>query len=181
MGMWKHAAVLGRYGDAAAYYSSLGGVWDLFWLIVTLVFAHKALSRSYFRTVVVPADPKVWGWIHRKLGSSEPAMLLVYRGFLFYGIGRMISWFLYARLEAKAPLGLYWGGPSFVAGDDLSSAGPLEVAIRTAIGGVLFAAFLFGCWRLFGRRLWTPKVMTRGGGRRRSASGPTPAALPPDV
>ncbi len=32
--MWKHAAVLGRYGDAGAYYSSLGGVWDLFWLLV---------------------------------------------------------------------------------------------------------------------------------------------------
>ena len=35
--MWKHAAAQGRYGDAAAYYSSLGGVWDFFWLAIAAV------------------------------------------------------------------------------------------------------------------------------------------------
>ena len=34
--MWKHAAAEGRWGDAAAYYSGLGGIWDLGWLAVTL-------------------------------------------------------------------------------------------------------------------------------------------------
>ncbi len=55
--MWKHAAVVGRYGDAAAYYSSLGAVWDLFWLTTAVLFAHKTFPQSYFRDVIVPADP----------------------------------------------------------------------------------------------------------------------------
>ena len=45
IGMWKHAAAEGRYGDAAAYYSGLGGVWDLFWLMVLVVFARSTLKR----------------------------------------------------------------------------------------------------------------------------------------
>jgi hypothetical protein len=28
------------------------------------------------------------------------------------------------------------------------------VLVRTTVGGVLFAAFLWLCWRLFVRRLW---------------------------
>ena len=57
-GMWKHAAYLGRYGDAAAYYSSPGGLWDTAWLVVVLVAARRTLRAEYFHTVVVPADPK---------------------------------------------------------------------------------------------------------------------------
>ena len=41
-----------------------------------------------------------------------------------------------------------------VAGNDLSDAGWLEVLTRSAIGGVLFAAFLGLCWVVFVRRLW---------------------------
>ena len=59
--MWRHAAAEGRFGDAAAYYSSLGVVWDLFWLVVVLLVARKALAPSYFREVVVAADPKEIG------------------------------------------------------------------------------------------------------------------------
>lgn len=36
-GMWAYASQQGRYGDASAYYSSLGGVWDFL-----------TLYRSYF-------------------------------------------------------------------------------------------------------------------------------------
>jgi membrane-bound metal-dependent hydrolase YbcI (DUF457 family) len=164
--MWKHAAAEGRYGDAAAYYSSLGVVWDLFWLSVTLVFASGALKREYFRQVVVPADPRVWGWIHRTFRLPEQALLLIYRGFLFYGIGRMLSWFLYARWRVHTPFQPVWGGPRYLNGNDLSDAGPLEVIVRTSIGGVLFALFLWACWRLFVRRLWErgydPPMVQRG-------------------
>ena len=41
-GMWSHTAVLGRYGDAAAYYSSLGGAWDTLWLVLVVVLARFA-------------------------------------------------------------------------------------------------------------------------------------------
>lgn len=152
--MWKHAAVEGRYGDAAAYYSSLGGVWDAFWLVVTLVFASRVLRSDYFRRVVVPADPHAWAWIHRVLRLPEAGLLMLYRGFLFYGVGRMVSWFLYARLDARTPFQPVWGGPRYVTGNDLSDAGVLEVLVRTAVGGVLFAGFVWLCWLLFIRRLW---------------------------
>ena len=152
--MWKHAAAQGRYGDAAAYYSSLGGVWDLFWLVVLVLFARQTLRSDYFRDVVVRADPRAWGWIHRTFRLPESALLLIYRGFVFYGLGRMTVWFLYARFEARTPFQAVWGGPEYIAGNDLSDAGFLEVLARTTVGGVLFAAFLLLCWRLFVRRLW---------------------------
>lgn len=168
--MWKHAAAQGRYGDAAAYYSSLGGVWDLFWLVVTVLFAYRALSATYFRTTVVAADPKVWAWLHRQLRLSERGLLLLYRGFFFYGLGRMTTWFLYARLDARTPFQPVWAGPHYITGNDLSDAGWQEVVVRTGIGGVLFAAFLWLCWRLFIRRLWDrcedPPVVERGAGLR---------------
>lgn len=152
--MWKHAAAEGRYGDAAAYYSSLGGVWDALWLGMTLVFASRTLRRDYFRSVVVPADPHAWAWLHRTFRLPEQGLILLYRGLLFYGLGRMISWFLYARFDARTPFQPVWGGPGYVTGNDLSDAGAWEVAVRTGIGGILFAAFLWLCWVGFVRRLW---------------------------
>jgi hypothetical protein len=41
-----------------------------------------------------------------------------------------------------------------VEGNDISDAGALEVVIRTGIGGILFVAFLWLCWKTFGKRLW---------------------------
>ena len=166
--MWKHAAAEGRYGDAAAYYSSLGGLWDAFWLVVVLVFARKALAPSYFRSTIIPADPKVWSWFHRRLRLPEVGLLLLYWGFFFYGLGRMTAWFIYARTEADAPLDWSWGGPWWVEGNDLSDAGLGEVLVRTTIGGVLFAVFLWLCWKLFVKRLWDrgvdPPSVERGAG-----------------
>ena len=152
--MWKHAAAEGRYGDAAAYYSSLGGVWDLFWLLVVVLLARQALRADYFRSTVIPSDPKVWSWLHRRLRLSERGLLLLYRGFFFYGLGRMVSWFLYARFGARTPFEPVWGGPNYLEGNDLSDAGALEVLIRTSVGGILFAAFLWLLWRYVGKRLW---------------------------
>jgi hypothetical protein len=168
--MWKHAAAAGRYGDASAYYSSLGGVWDLFWFVMLVLFATRTLKREYFRDVVVAADPRAWGWLHRKLRLGEDGLLLLYRGFLFYGLGRMVSWFLYSRLVLKDPWQPRWGGPDFVPASDLSDAGLLEVVVRTTIGGVLFAGFLYLCWRWFVAKLWDrgedAPIVERGRGLR---------------
>ena len=70
-GMWAYAAQQGPNGDGAAYYSSLGGVWDLLWLVISLA-NWRVLKRSYFFDQVVPDDP-VWGWLKRRLrGTSGP-------------------------------------------------------------------------------------------------------------
>ena len=106
--MWKHAASQGRYGDGAAYYSSLGGIWDLFWLLVVVFFAWRTLRRGYFRETVVPADPKVWAWLHRRFKLNERGLHLIYIGFMFYVLGRMISWFLVARFDLKTPSEQLW-------------------------------------------------------------------------
>jgi hypothetical protein len=168
--MWKHAAVAGRNGDAAAYYSSLGGVWDFFWFAMVILFARNTLTRSYFEKTVVPADPQVWGWLHRTFRLHEGGLLLLYRGFLFYGLARMTTWFLYARFSVRAPFQPYWGGPDFVPGNDLSDASVLEVVVRTTIGGALFVLFLLVCWKLFIKRLWDrgvdPPVLDREQGLR---------------
>ena len=166
--MWKHAASLGRYGDATAYYSSLGGVWDLFWLVMLVAFAWRTLQPGYFRNVIVPADPRAWGWLHRRLRLPEQGLLLLYQAFCFYGLGRMVTWFLRARLVDRAPFQPVWGGPRYVQGNDLSDAGPLEVVVRTSVGGLLFVAFVVLAWRLLLRRLWDrgedPPSVERGRG-----------------
>ena len=167
--MWRHAAAEGRFGDANAYYSSLGGVWDFIWFVLLIVFARKALAGEYFRSTVVPADPHVWAWLHRKLRLPPQALLLLYRGFFFYGLARMVTWFTLARTDG-AELDLVWAGPRWVPGNDLSDAGVIEVLVRTAIGGVLFAGFLYLCWFAFIRRWWDeandPPVVERGTGVR---------------
>jgi hypothetical protein len=151
--MWKHAAAEGRHGDAAAYYSSLGGIWDLFWLLVVVLLARQALRADYFRTVVEPADVRFWSWA-RRCGLSDNGLVVLYRGYFLYGLSRMVAWFLYARLDAKTPFQPVWGGPKYIPGHDLSDASIAEMLLRTAIGGVLFCGFLWLCWVTFVRRLW---------------------------
>jgi membrane-bound metal-dependent hydrolase YbcI (DUF457 family) len=168
IGMWRHAAGTGRLGDAAAFYSSLGGVMDFLWLVVVVVFARAVLRADYFRQVVMPADPKVWSFLHRRLHISDNGMLVLYRGMFLFGLSRMITWFLYARFDAKAPFQAIWGGPRFVPATDLSDAGVLEMLVRTAIGGALFAGFLWLTWIMVIRRLWQrgadPPIVARGEG-----------------
>jgi membrane-bound metal-dependent hydrolase YbcI (DUF457 family) len=171
--MWKHAASEGRYGDAAAYYSSLGGVWDFFWLCMVLIFAYKVLAPSYFRSIIVPADPNVWGWLNTKLRIPEAGLILFYWGFMFYGLGRMTAWFIYARTVADAPFNPVWGGPAWVEANDLSDSGWVEVLARTTVGGILFFLFIWICWKLFIRRLWErgedPPAVVRSRGQQVSS------------
>jgi hypothetical protein len=177
LGMWKYGAMAGRYGDAAAYYSSLAAFWDLFWLAMTLVFASRVLRRSYFRDVIVPADARAWGWISRTFRLPEEALFLLYRGILFYGVGRMCSWFLYARLIAKTPLEPIWEGPRYLAETDLSSASFVEVAARSAVGAVLLAALVWTAWRLVIRRLWIRAADAAPKDPQRRAPRPTTRAV----
>ena len=154
-GMWRHYTADGPYGDAAAYYSSLGGVWDFFWMGMTLLFARVTLTGSYFRRVVVPADARAWRWIQRHTRLPERALLLLYQGLFFYAFARMTTWFLLARLQWRTPFQPTWGGPAYTGrSNDLSDASVVEVFVRTAIGGVFFAAFLALCWHAFIRRWW---------------------------
>lgn len=154
IGMWKHAAAEGRYGDGAAYYSGLGGIWDFFWFVVVIVFARRVLRADYFRSIVEPTDPAVWSFLRRRLHLTDNGVLIFYRGLFLYGTGRMIVWFLYARFQARTPWQPVWGGPKYVPGNYLAHGPVPDILLRLALGGVVFAAFLALCWFTFGRWLW---------------------------
>lgn len=163
--LWTYSAGAGTYGDGAAYYSGPGALWDLGWLLVALIFAWRALTATYFREVIMPADPGAWEWLRRTFRLPDDALLMLYRGTFFYGLGRMLAWFMHARFNAKLPFEPVWGGPTFLEGADLSDATFVEVAVRTAVGGALFVGFVGVCWSLFIRPLW-----------KRSASGSSAAS-----
>lgn len=152
-GLWKHAGDVGRYGDAEAYYSSPGGIWDLFWVCLVLL-NRKVLTAEYFRTVVRVADPRVWNWFESRLRMPERALLALYRGLFFYGAVRAVTWMIWTHAVRDAPWDVSWGGPWWISRVDLSASGWWEAAWSLSIGALLLAAFLAVAWQLVIRRLW---------------------------
>lgn len=152
IGMWAYAAQQGRYGDASAYYSSLGGVWDLFWLGMVLL-SWKVLTRNYFFTKVVADDP-VWPWFKRRLKMSEVLMLALYRAYFLYGACRIFAWFFWSRFVDKAPLDLSWGGPYWVEKVHAKYLPIGELLLRSTLGAAGLAASMWVLWMVVGRRLW---------------------------
>jgi membrane-bound metal-dependent hydrolase YbcI (DUF457 family) len=143
-GMWQYGPQMGRYGDTAAYYSSLGGVWDTFWLLILVLFAREALGRRYFHDVVEPADP-LWGRL-RRLGLGDLVLRTIFRAYVVYGACRIAGWFLWARLvnpdRGVQVLDWSWGGPSWVepAPPTAGASTPLGVLGVTLIGVIGVAA-----------------------------------------
>lgn len=156
IGMWAYASQAGRYGDAAAYYSSLGGVWDLLWLCLAAV-GWKVFTRDFFFGTVVPNDP-AWAWLRRKFALSDRAMLAVYRSYFVYGGCRIFGWFLWARLRnplrGTQTLDWSWGGPAFVNKVIVHGQGWGRFLQNTAVGIVGVAALMLLIWTLIGKRLW---------------------------
>ena len=107
---WAYAGEAGRLLDAAAYYSSLGFVWDGFWLAMTLI-NWRVLTLDYFREVVQPHDP-FWKLVGRFLPLS--AQIVLYRGAFFYGSTRWVAWLLWAHVLNSYPFDLSWGGPGWI-------------------------------------------------------------------
>lgn len=159
VGTWAYAATIkgGKYLDAAAYYSSLGFVMDVIWLVVVLC-SWRALTREFWRTQVVPADPHVWSWFGRFL--DERGLLALYRATFFYGFCRLVAWTTWAHLVARPvidgvrrhgyPWDLSWGGPWWIPKAELDQVHPL-IVLPVALG--LFAAVYVAAARL-GPRLF---------------------------
>ncbi|MFI7277709.1 metal-dependent hydrolase [Streptomyces sp. NPDC049879] len=164
-GMWAYAAQAGRYGDAAAYYGSLGLVWDLLWLALALA-GFRALRARYFFREVVPSDP-AWAWLRRRLRLSDRVLLACYRAYFVYGACRIVGWTLWARLVEHAPMEWEWGGPSWVEKATLEPTPLGELALRTAVGAGGLALAVWLLWLLVGRRLW--RAAEPGGGPGREA------------
>ncbi|CAN5664077.1 hypothetical protein BH24ACT4_BH24ACT4_17080 [soil metagenome] len=154
IGMWAYASQEGKFGDADAYYSSLGGVWDLFWLVLVL-FGWKALTRDFFFTRIV-GDDRTWLWLRRRLRLSNRAMLAIYRAYFCYGATRIFAWTFIARFRSddRAPIDLSWGGPSFVDKAPTDWPGWGTFLLNSARGATLCVVAVWLLWRFLGRRLW---------------------------
>jgi hypothetical protein len=158
---WAYAATRdgGKYLDAAAYYSSLGLAMDVFWLVVVLL-SWRVLTREYWRTEIVPADPHVWSWFGRFL--PERGLVALYRATFFYGVCRMVAWSTWAHLLARPviegvqhhgyPYDFSWTGPWWIAARSLPHVNPLVVlpATLALLGAVYWVAAKL--WEPMGRR-----------------------------
>jgi len=147
-GMWAYAATEGRHGDAAAYYSSLGGVWDVLWLGIVLL-SWRVLSADYFRTNVAPVDP-AWGWLKRKLVLPDVVVQALYRCYFLYGASRIAAWTIWAHAVDERPFDLSWGGPWFVEpARTAASVGALVTATAVGSAGLAVTALLLRrlCWK----------------------------------
>ena len=156
IGMWAYASQAGRYGDAAAYYSSLGGIWDMFWLALAFV-GWKVFTRDFFFGTVVPNDP-VWGWLRRRFALSDRAMLAAYRAYFVYGGSRIFGWTIWARFRNPArghdTVDYRWGGPGFVNKVTLPYEHWSTFFRNTGVGLVGFALAATLLWFGFLKRYW---------------------------
>lgn len=145
---WAYAATKtgGKYLDAAAYYSSLGLAMDLLWLGVVLA-SWRVLTREYWRTQVVPADPHIWSWLGQRL--PERALLAIYRGTFFYGLCRLLAWSGWAHVIARPvidgvvhrgyPFDLSWTGPWWLEARTLPHVPPIVVLpVTLALLGLVY-------------------------------------------
>ena len=110
LGAWAYAGQTGRYTDAGAYFSGLGFVWDGVF-VVWGILSWRVLTRGYFRTTVMAADP-FWSWAGRYL--SESTLVALYRASFFYGVCRWTAWLIWAHVVRSFTLDLRWGGPRWV-------------------------------------------------------------------
>ena len=154
---WAYAATRsgGKYLDAAAYYSSLGLVMDLFWFVVVL-FSWRVLTREYWRTQIVPADPHIWSWLGQRM--PERALLALYRATFFYGVCRLLAWTGWAHVFARPvidgverigyPFDLSWTGPWWLDARSLPHVPiPIVLPVTVALLGLVY-------WVM--SKLWEP-------------------------
>jgi membrane-bound metal-dependent hydrolase YbcI (DUF457 family) len=161
IGMYEYSSQLGRYGDAASYFSGLGGVWDFLWLMMLVLLARRALSGRYFHENVEPTDG-FWAWLRRRFHASDVVLRAVFRAYVFYGACRIFGWFLWARLlnpeRGEQYLDWSWGGPGWVAPApefDGAATWPGLIAV-TVLGAAGVAASTWLAFVLL--RRWDRKV-----------------------
>jgi membrane-bound metal-dependent hydrolase YbcI (DUF457 family) len=109
--VWQYVGQAGRRRDAVAYYTSLGGAWDIFWAL-WLATRWRVLTTAYFDTQLFPKDP-FWPWLLGK--SNRTFCLTVYRASAFFGFASIVGWMLWALFVNEFHPHLDWnlGGPSW--------------------------------------------------------------------
>ena len=108
---WEYVGQAGRKEDAIAYYTSLGGVWDILWAM-WLAFNWRMFTAHHFHTEIVPRDT-FWLWLRTK--ASDSVMLTIYRASAFFGVASIIGWYVWALFINDFHAALDWslGGPQW--------------------------------------------------------------------
>ncbi len=156
IGMWQYSSQQGRYGDAAAYYSSLGWAWDVVWLVLLVLLAREALTAKYFHANVEPADP-FWGTLQHRFRMPDHVRRAVFRAYVVYGAARLVGWFLWARLlnpkRGTETMDLSWTGPGWVQAPPrfqvAATWGGFAVATIIGLTGTALTAYL--AWQAMSR------------------------------
>jgi hypothetical protein len=110
VGAWAYAGQTGRMTDAAAYFSGLGSMWDLVWILYGF-YAWRVLTTEYFDKYIFPVDSS-WRWMNRLI--PRMGLITLYRAAFFYGTCRWIAWTIWAHVLHHYPYDLSWGGPHWV-------------------------------------------------------------------
>jgi len=109
--VWQYVGEAGRRQDAIAYYTSLGGVWDVLWA-AWLAMHWRMFTARHFEAEIVPRD-SFWLWMRTKV--SLPVMLTVYRASAFFGVASILGWYIWALAINDFHAALDWsiGGPQW--------------------------------------------------------------------
>jgi membrane-bound metal-dependent hydrolase YbcI (DUF457 family) len=110
--VWAYAGETGRYVDGAAYFSSLGFVWDGFWILL-VILNYRVLKLDYFRNTIAGGD-SFWGFVQRTTRLPEEALVVIYRGAFFFGVCRWVAWLIWAHVANDNAFDLGLGGPYWV-------------------------------------------------------------------
>ena len=108
---WQYVGQAGRKEDAIAYYTSLGGVWDILWA-TWLAFHWRMFTADHFHREIVPRDT-FWLWLRTR--ASDTVMLTLYRASAFFGVASIAGWYIWALFVNDLHAGLDWsfGGPQW--------------------------------------------------------------------
>lgn len=127
IGAWSYGVTPGgRNLDAGAYYSSLGFVTDVLWLLLALT-NWRCLTTAYWRREIVPADPGAWRWLGRWM--PERALVTLYRSWFIYGVCRLVAWTFWAHVIEHHEWDLSWGGPAWLPKLEMDHPAPWVAAV----------------------------------------------------
>jgi membrane-bound metal-dependent hydrolase YbcI (DUF457 family) len=107
---YAYAGELGRLSDAHAYYTSLGGICDLLFVLLLIPY-WRVLTRDYFDREVITTDP-AFIWLRGKVGMLPCRTL--YHCSAFFGVTSVFGWLIWALVWNHWHVDWGLGGPNWV-------------------------------------------------------------------
>jgi membrane-bound metal-dependent hydrolase YbcI (DUF457 family) len=107
---YAYAGELGRLSDAHAYYTSLGGICDLLFVMLLIPY-WRVLTRGYFDREVITSDP-AFIYLRARVGMLPCRML--YHTSAFFGITSVAGWLIWALVWNHWHVDWHPGGPNWV-------------------------------------------------------------------